>query len=488
MPKAPFDPADWSSLRKIAHDMVDSMLDDLSTLRDQPAWRTPDPAAMNRIDSEPLPRGGQGEGATFQQFLSDVAPYRMGNIHPRFFGWVQGNGMPLGALADMLASGLNPHLAGFNQAPRHVEFKVLDWLKELLGYPATASGILLSGGSMANLTGLAVARQAKAGYDVRANGLQAGQPKLRVYCSDETHNWSRKAMELLGFGSDNLVSVPLDAEGRLDPPELLQAIRSDKSDGHRPVCILATAGSVNTGAVDDLHTLADIAASENLWLHVDGAFGALAAASPKTKHLVDGMERADSIAFDLHKWMYLPFEIACLLVRYADAHRATFATTAAYLAVTERGAIAGGLPFSELGFELTRSFKALKAWMCLKAYGADAFADAIATNVEQAAYLAKLVDESPLLERVAPVHMNIVCFRFVGGDGDPDKVNEEILLRLQERGIAVPSTTVVDGKLVIRCCIVNYRTTDEDLVILRDAVVQLGQEIVEERRASLATL
>lgn len=469
--------------------MVDSMLDDLSTLHDQPAWRVPDPAAMERIDDEPLPRAGQGEQATFAQFLSDVAPYRMGNIHPRFFGWVQGNGIPLGALADMIASGLNPHLAGFNQAPRHVEFKVLDWLKQLLGYPASASGILLSGGSMANLTGLAVARQAKAGYDVRAKGLQSVEQKLRVYCSDETHNWSRKAMELLGFGSENLVSVALDGNGRLDPARLAEAIQSDKAAGYRPICILATAGTVNTGAVDDLHALADIAAAENLWLHVDGAFGALAAVSPKTKHLVKGLERADSIAFDLHKWMYLPYEIACLLVKDGDAHRATFATTAAYLAVTDRGAIAGGLPFSELGFELTRSFKALKAWMCLKAYGADAFGDAIARNVEQASFLATLVEESPLLERVAPVHMNIVCFRFIGARSDElDAINEEILLRLQEKGIAVPSTTVVDGKLVIRACIVNYRTTDEDLRMLRDSVVLLGQEIVSERQSTLATL
>lgn len=466
------DPEDWDAFAELAHRMVDDTLSGLRTLREGPAWQPPPTETRSRLLEEPVPFAPQGEEAAYAQFLSDVWPYRNGNLDPRFFGWVQGNGFPLAMMADMLASGLNPHLAGYDQSPALVEEKTLDWFRELMGFPTGTTGLLLSGGSMANLTGLAVARNARAGWDVRGEGLQ-GQPLLTVYGSTETHSWARKAVETLGMGRRSYRRVAARSDLTMDVAALRAAIEEDLAQGHRPVAVLATAGTVNTGATDDLEAIADLCAEMGLWFHVDGAFGALAALSPVLKGQVKGMERADSLAFDLHKWMYMPFEIACLLVRDGDAHRAAFATTASYIAAFDRGVIAGGLPFAELGVELTRGFKALKAWMSLKAYGVDRFARLIEQNVAQAAYLARRIEAEPSLELMAPVPLNVVCFRHRGSD----ELNRELLFRIQEGGIAVPSSTTIDGRFCLRACIVNHRTRQEDLDALVDAAVSIGDTL-----------
>lgn len=255
-------------------------------------------------------------------------------------------------------------------------------------------------------------------------------------------------------------------DDRIDLDALRGAIRAE-----RPFAIIGTAGTVNTGAIDDLDAMADIAREEKVWFHVDGAFGALLSLSDTLRPLVKGLERADSVGFDLHKWGYLPFECACVLVRDPALVRATFATSASYLEPTTRGVIAGGLPFAERGIELTRGFKALKVWMSFKAHGTDALARMIEENVDQARYLAERIDAHPRLERLAPVALNVVNFRYAPGD---DAVNEEILLRLQETGVAIPSGTKVAGRYAIRCAITNHRTRREDLDALVDAVAQIG--------------
>ncbi len=476
------DPQDWDAFETLAHRMLSETLTHLRTLRDRPAWqRMPDPKRSLVLD-EPLPFEAQGEEAVYEEFVRDILPYPNGNYDPRFWGWVQGNGFPLGNMADLLASSLNPHLAGFDQAPVLVEKKVIEWLRELMGFPEGSSGILLSGGSMASITGLAVARQGMAGFDVRKEGLQGDNPKLLVYGSTETHSWAKKAMEFLGFGHDAYRTVRVNPDFTLDLGALRDQIRKDRANGFRPIAILGTAGTVNTGASDDLDSLADLCAEEKLWLHVDGAFGALAAISPKLKHLVKGIERADSVSFDLHKWMYMPFEIACLLVRDGKVHEATFSQSASYIAGMTRGVNAGGLVFGDLGVELTRSFKALKAWMSLKAYGVKRFSDLIEQNVEQAQYLAGLVRATPDLELLADVPLNIVCFRYVVEDeGRANVVNEEILLQIQEQGIAVPSSTVLNGQFCLRVCIVNHRTRREDLAAFVTAVKRIGREIVDAK-------
>lgn len=472
------DPADWESFRALAHRMVDDALDEIRAIGDKPAYVPPPSDVKIRILDEAVPLEPQGEEAVYEQFLKDVFPYRNGNISPRFYGWVMGNGFPMGFMADMLASAMNPHLAGLNQSPRFVEEKVIDWFRELMGFPESSSGLLLSGGSMANLTGLAVARYVKAGFDIKSEGLW-DSPLMTVYGSPETHSWAKKTMHLFGMGDRALRLVPCHDDFTINVDELRRMIREDKAAGHRPIAVLGTAGTVNTGATDDLDSIADVCAEENLWLHVDGAFGALVAISPKLKHIVKGLDRADSVGFDLHKWMYLPFECACLLVRDGKAHRRTFSNSATYLQIFDRGVVAGGIPFADGGIELTRGFKALKAWMSLKAYGFNRFAGLIEQNVAQAQALAEMVSREPLLELSAPVPLNIVCFRFVAPGlnlEDLNWLNQEILYLLQERGIAVPSSTVLDGRFCLRAALVNHRTKREDLESLVQATVAIGKE------------
>lgn len=477
------DPDNWESFRALGHRMLDEMIDHLASLREQPAWQQLPEAQKAHLLDEPVPRLPQGEEAVYEQFRREVLPYPNGNLHPRFFGWVQGNGMPLAMLADMLASGMNPHLAGFNQAPAMVEQKVVSWLASLMGFPESSSGVLESGGTMANILALAVARHSRAGIDVRTEGLQGGRTPFTVYCSMETHGWVQKGVELLGIGTAWLRRIPVDSQFRMQLPALREAVAEDRTAGHRPLCVIGTAGTVNTGAVDDLEALASFCQEQGLWFHVDGAFGALARLSPRLAPLVAGLERADSVAFDLHKWMYLPFEIACVLVRDASAHTGTFAFAPSYIAKQARGVSAGGLPFSDRGVDLTRSFKALKAWMCMKAYGVDAFARLIEQNVEQTHYLVRKIEENPRLKLLAPAPLNVACFRYRAKAlpaGELDRLNTEILLRVQESGAAVPSSTVINGAFAIRACNVNHRTTRADIDALIQAVLDQGASVLRE--------
>jgi glutamate/tyrosine decarboxylase-like PLP-dependent enzyme len=477
------DPRDWGAFRALAHRMLDDMLDHLSTLREQPVWQSP-PEATRALLRSALPLEGQGEESVYREFVEHVLPYTNGNRHPRFWGWVQGNGTPLGMLADMLASGMNPHMAGFDQAPRMVEEQVLAWLAEMLGFPSGTSGVLVEGGSMANVLALAVARHARAGFDVRAEGLQGGHAPLVAYGSSETHSWARKAVELLGLGDAALHRVPIDAGDRMDTRELVRAIAADRAAGRRPFCVIASAGTVNTGATDDLVEIGRVCRDEGLWLHVDGAFGALAYVSERLRPLVHGLEQADSLAFDLHKWGYLPFGVACLLVRDAEAHRAAFALTASYLTPGARGVIAGGLPFADRGLDLTRGFRALKVWFALKAHGVATLARLVEQNVEQARHLARLVEGHADLQLLAPVALNIVCFRYVApglDDAVLDALNEELLLRVQESGLAVPSSTVVRGRYALRVAVTNHRSRRADFDLLVAAVRRHGAELLAER-------
>jgi glutamate/tyrosine decarboxylase-like PLP-dependent enzyme len=387
-------------------------------------------------------------------------------------------------LADMLASGMNPHLAGYDQSPALVERQVIRWMAELLGFPPDASGLLVSGGTVANLVGLTVARNDRAGFDLRAEGLQRpGTPRLLVYGSSETHSWMKKACELLGLGDSAFRRIPAGDDYRVDVVKLREAIAADRIAGHRPICVVGTAGTVNTGATDDLRALAAVSRDEGLWFHVDGAFGAFAALAPSLRATVAGLEQADSVAVDLHKWGYLPFEVGLALVRHPEAHRATFATASSYLDATPRGIVAGGFPFADLGVQLSRGFRALKVWMSLKAHGADTWGRLVEQNVAQARYLRDRIAAEPRLELMAPVPLNIVCFRYAapGLDGAAlDAVNQEILLRVQERGIAVPSSTVLSGRFAIRVAITNHRSRREDFDLLVGAVLAAGAELTAD--------
>jgi glutamate/tyrosine decarboxylase-like PLP-dependent enzyme len=345
-----------------------------------------------------------------------------------------------------------------------------------MGMPAGTSGLLMSGGTMANLIGLNVGRFAKAGFDVRGEGMREGA-ELRVYCSTETHSWLKKSMELMGMGRACLHAVGVDAGYRIKMDELKAAIEADRAAGLKPLCVVATAGTVNTGATDDLTAIADICEVEGMWFHVDGAFGALAYWSETLRPLVCGMERADSLAFDLHKWGYMPYDIGCVLIKDAEAHKAAFASGASYLTAMERGPVAGGLYFSDRNVELSRGFRALKAWMSLKAHGVDTLTALIEQNVAQAQYLVRLVEQSNALELAAEAPLNVVCFRYRDASDDE---NKEILMRLQESGLAVPSGTVIGGRFAIRVAHTNHRTRREDFNLLVQAVEKIGSEVVKK--------
>jgi aromatic-L-amino-acid/L-tryptophan decarboxylase len=481
-PEESLDPADWTELRALGHRMVDDMMDYLEQVRERPVWRSV-PAETRAALEEPIPRGPTDPAAVYQQFREHILPYPTGNIHPRFWGWVMGTGTPLAMLADMLASGMNAHLAGYDQSPALVERQVVRWMAELLGFPADASGLLVSGGTVANLVGLAVARNDRAGFDVRAEGLQGPDtPRLLFYGSSETHSWAKKSSELLGMGDSGFRRIPVNDAYEVDVAVLRSAIATDRAAGHRPFCVVGNAGTVNTGATDDLLALAAVCREEHLWFHVDGAFGAFAALAPSLRSTVAGLDQADSVAVDLHKWGYLPFEVGLALVRHPEAHRATFATASSYLDATPRGIVAGGLPFAELGVQLSRGFRALKVWMSLKSHGADAWGRLVEQNVAQARHLRDRIAAEPRLELLAPVPLNVVCFRFTarGLDGPAlDSINQEILIRVQERGIAVPSSTVLGGRFALRVAITNHRSRREDFDLFVDAVLAAGKELTD---------
>ena len=466
-------------MRRLGHRMVDDAMDYLERVRERPVW-TPVPEATKRALRAPLPREGMDPAAVYEEFRREILPHAMGSIHPRFWGWVIGTGTPLGALADMMAATMNPNVGGGDQGPNYVEIQVLEWLKEMLGYPAEASGILVSGGSMANLVGLAVARNAKAPGDVAQTGLTAAPRPMTLYASTETHNSVAKAISLFGLGRDALREVPVDTAYRIDVAALQRAIAEDRAAGKQPFAVIGNAGTVNTAAIDPLEALADLCRAEDLWFHVDGAFGALAAASPSLRAKVRGMERADSLAFDLHKWMHVNYEVGCALVRWPEKHRAAFVSPADYLAHLTRGLPAGPIWFSEYGVQLSRGFRALKVWMSLKEHGAAKYGRMVAQNCAQAGYLESRVAQEPELRLMAPVELNIVCFRFAPSgmeDARADAVNEEILYGLQESGTAVPSSTLLQERFCIRVCLCNHRTRREDLDLLVRETLARGRAL-----------
>lgn len=469
------DPIDWSDVRALAHRMIDDSIGYLRDVRERPVWQEM-PAEVKAAFEAPLPRFPTPLDDVYGQVTENLMPYPMGNIHPRFWSWYMGSSNFTGALADFLAAVQGSNLGGGNHAAASMDSQVVNWCKEMIGLPLSASGTLVSGGSMANLVALIVARNVKAGVDVREDGVGAIERPLRFYSSDQVHSCHRKAMEALGLGNKALRRIPTDPELRIDVAALRAAIAEDRAAGCQPACLIATAGTVNTGAIDDLQALANLAAEETLWLHVDGCIGALLAIAPANAYRVSGIERADSVALDPHKWLHAPFEVGCVLIRDASAHRGTFAVTQEYLESTSRG-IASAAWLHEYGPQTTRGFRALKVWMAIQEHGIEKFGRLIDQNIAQARYLSRLIEQEALFELVAPTSINIVCFRYRPSGLDDVAVkalNIEIMLRLQEEGIAALSDTTVHGEHCLRVAVNNHRTRREDLDMLVEETLRLG--------------
>jgi glutamate/tyrosine decarboxylase-like PLP-dependent enzyme len=421
-----------------------------------------------------------------QTFSNTILKFSRHNAHPRMFGYVQSPGTGIAAIADMLASALNANLTAWRSAPVAVEIErlTIDWIKQIVGYDRSAGGLFVSGGSMANLAGLAAARQARGPSELLEQGLSAAGARLRVYASAETHYSVEKAAALLGIGAANLRKIPVDDAHRIRPKALKQAIEQDRRSGHVPICVVANAGTVMTGAIDPLHALHDIAREFNLWLHVDGAYGGFALLAESVRSQFRGIELADSIALDPHKWLYLPIDCGCVLYRDPGNAQAAFVQQAEYTRVIGHKA-EEAFAFWDYGPELSRRFRALKVWMLLKGVGLKALSSAIEENLACARYLQELVQAADDFEMLAPVELSIFCFRHLppsaralnaaADDTALDQWNERLLLGLQQDGSSYLSNARVHGRFSLRGCVLNYRTTRRDMEILLDDIRRVAQ-------------
>ena len=464
------DPKDWNRFRAVAHAMLEAALDKMQSVRDGQVWN-PVPDAVKAELQADVPVAGQCADTVAQE-LAGLLPYGVGNTHPRFFGWVHGAGSPGGVLAEIAAAAMNANVGGRDHGGVYVEKQVLDWCRDIMAFPAGSSGLIVSGTSIATIIAVKCARDTRVGFDSRRAGI--GDWRLVGYTSAQAHSCVARAFDLLGLGSDALRKVPCNAAFEMDLGALAQMVTQDRAGGFVPFFVAGTAGTVNVGAIDDLAGLSDFCAAGDLWFHVDGAFGAAAVLSDAVKPRLAGMERAASLAFDFHKWLHVNYDAGCVLIRDGELHRRAFSERPEYLAPATRGLAAGEFWPVDYGPELSRGFRALKVWAHLKEHGTRKLGAEITRNIDQAQYLKRLIDAAPELELLAPVALQIVCFRY----GNKDAVNDAIVVELQEQGVAAPSTTRIAGKLAIRVNITNHRTEVADLDLLVREVVRIGRVLV----------
>lgn len=479
------DPENWDEFKALGHKMIEDALTHLQNIRDHPNTQQPEEALHKLL--VPLSEEGEGVEQVYKIVKENLYPYHVTFTRPQFWGLVVGTGSPYGVLVDMLISSRNAGHPSMGDLPG---FKLsIDWIKRLLEVPEDYSGVFVSGGSEANYTGLAVARNAKAEVNMKTKGMQGVERKMVLYGSEEMHHCLERSVELLGLGSEALRWIPVDDMYRIKAESLEKAIKEDKKQGLHPFCVIGNAGTVNTGSFDNLNALADICQREDLWLHIDGAFGAWVKLSETHKHLVDGLERADSIAVDLHKWMNMTYPIGLTLVRDKVAHYSTFVYghEAKYLETLLETIDLDTMTMGS-SLALSRGNSGLKAYMLLRAYGKDKYRQLVQQNIDGIHYLAEILENHPLFEVTAPVVSNIVCFRYNPRDLSEEqieKLNKMILAELWKELMGHISDTTLNGKYMLRACNVNHRSKYTDFDVLVDRIIEIAEAINKENLTNL---
>ena len=474
--------------RQAGHRLVDDIADFLSGIRKYPVTPAPLPHELRQKLPESMPEKGADALTLVKEAWDLMLNHSLFNGHPRFWGYITSSAAPLGMLADLLASAINSNCGAYVLSPMatEIEKQTIQWLAGFIGFPA-GSGIMVSGGNMANFVGFLAGRKAKAGWDIRKEGLQPSRGKWRIYSSADTHTWINKATDLFGLGLDAISWIPIDKSQRMDIVALEKKILSDKEEGLVPMMIIGTAGSVGTGAVDELDKIAIICQRENCWFHVDGAYGGFAASLPELRSLFKGIELADSVAMDPHKWLYSPLEAGCTLVKDSKALTAAFSFHPTYFNFD--GKEEPETNFYEQGFQNSRGFRALKVWLEFRHLGADGHAQLIRKDIRLAQSLFSILEASPEIETFTQ-HLSIVTFRYCpkeakGNQEYLNKLNQELLDKLQFGGEIFPSNAIIDGSFLLRICIVNFRTQLEDMSSLVEIVLKEGNILHKKMKAQM---
>ena len=484
-------PAD--EFRAIGHELVDRIAEFYESLGERDLTRLSQPDDIRRLlGSGALPEEGMEPARLFAEVAPVLFDHSLHNGHPKFMGYITSSAAPLGALADLLAAAVNANLARWELSPvaSEIESTAVQWISDFIGYDANASGLMVSGGNMANFLGFVAARTATAPWDIRKDGNYPDARRLTAYVSAETHTWIQKAADVCGMGAEGIRWIETDKAGRMRLDRLREQIEADREGGRLPFLVVGTAGSVSLGIVDPLREIAAFCKEEKLWFHVDGAYGAPAAGLPEASDDLRALSLADSVAVDPHKWLYCPIEVACVMTKHQQALRNAFSFRPEYYRLAGRKA--SGTDFYELGMQNTRGFRALKVWLMFRAAGRAGYIESIRDDIRLAQRLFELVDQHAEFSTHA-VNLSIATFRYVPGDlhndtsADAenylDTLNQAVLAEVQANGEAFLSNAVVEGRYLLRACVVNFRTRENDIDALPEMIAKIGRRLDRELRA-----
>jgi aromatic-L-amino-acid decarboxylase len=480
--------------RSAGHKLIDDIAGLLATIGNRGVTTAKSPSQVRAMIQSPgIPKKGTRASKLLRDTTNMLLADSLFNGHPKFWGYVTSSPAPIGILGDLLAAGINQNVGAFALSPiaTEIEAQTIRWIAEMIGYPTDCGGILVSGGNMANFVGFLAARKGKATWDIRKEGLSHKGKQLRVYCSNETHTWVQKAADMYGLGTDAIAFISTDDHQRIDVRALEAQLKKDIKKGHLPFLLIGSAGTVSTGAVDPLRELAVVARKYNLWFHIDGAYGGFAGVLPDANDDLKAMREADSVAVDPHKWLYAPLEAGCALIRDPHALENTFSYHPPYYRFDDNKE-ESLTNYHELGPQNSRGFRALKVWLAMKQVGRSGYERMIADDVALARKLFEDVQTYPDLQLLS-YGLSITTFRYApqhAQDGSQqaeeylNKLNTELLARLQSSGKAYPSNAVVQGKFAIRVCIVNFRTTERDIRALPKMVIEIGKKIDKEWKSN----